>query len=361
MQLPVKYLFSLILLLGCSLSQFAQQLIEKNLVPNYSFENARKKSSNIKAAVPWTGISTVDYYTKAIEHDTTPEKGARTGECYAGLRFQKKYKEYLAVKLAEPLRRGTKYQLECYIRLAYWSNATVKSFGMFLSKAPFADGNFAQRAYLIDTIEKKNSLHGNYRWFRVKGVYQAEGGEKYLTIGNFSPNVRADMVKMNIWKLGFKEAYYFVDDVSIKPIFEKEDIKVVWVDSLRFEKDSVLQVAKNLKAGEKIVLNNIQFEKSHSYITPESHIELNKLAQYLFRHPHMVVRINGHSDNSGSRRKNQKISEERARAVFEYLISKGVQNKMYFKGFGTDLPIADNNSEEGKAKNRRVEFEVISE
>ncbi len=73
----------------------------------------------------------------------------------------------------------------------------------------------------------------------------------------------------------------------------------------------------------------------------------------------MEVRINGHSDNSGSKNKNQKLSELRAREVFEYLIKKGVQNKMYFKGFGSEFPIAPNDTDINRAKNRRVEFEII--
>jgi outer membrane protein OmpA-like peptidoglycan-associated protein len=73
----------------------------------------------------------------------------------------------------------------------------------------------------------------------------------------------------------------------------------------------------------------------------------------------MEIQINGHSDNSGSKGKNQKISEQRAREVFEYLIKKGVQNKMYFKGYGSSLPVAGNETEADRAKNRRVEFEII--
>ena len=73
----------------------------------------------------------------------------------------------------------------------------------------------------------------------------------------------------------------------------------------------------------------------------------------------MEVRINGHSDNEGSKNKNQKLSEQRAREVFEYLIKKGVQNKLYFKGFGSTMPVASNDNEIDRAKNRRVEFEII--
>ena len=92
---------------------------------------------------------------------------------------------------------------------------------------------------------------------------------------------------------------------------------------------------------------------------PESYSELNKLSHYLITHPELEIQINGHSDNKGFEHKSQKISELRAREVFEYLIIRGVQNKMYFKGFGSTLPLADNTTDEGRARNRRVEFEII--
>ena len=81
--------------------------------------------------------------------------------------------------------------------------------------------------------------------------------------------------------------------------------------------------------------------------------------QYLLKNPSVEIQINGHSDSGGLNYKNQKMSELRAREVFEYLIKKGVQNKMYFTGFGSTQPVASNDTDEGKAKNRRVEFQII--
>ncbi|HRG01045.1 MAG: OmpA family protein [Bacteroidia bacterium] len=342
---------------------FAQEPVEivKNLVPNGSFENFRKKSGNIKNAIPWQQIASVDYYQEPLSNDTTAQKGARTGSCYAGLRFQKKYKEFLQVKLAEPLHRGTIYEYEMYVRLAFWSNASLKSFGALFTKMGYKSKADAVKTAMIDSVSKKSSFINGYRWFKISGKYQADGGEKYLTIGNFAPNVKKDMVRMNVFKLGFKEAYYFVDDIKLvkaKEVVEK--VKVEIVGSFNVDaQDSVLEVRKDVKVGEKITLKNIFFENGHYYLLPESYSELNKLAQYLLRNPSMEVQINGHSDNVGSKGKNQKISEQRAREVFEYLIKKGVQNKMYFKGYGSSMPIASNDDDIGRAKNRRVEFEII--
>ena len=341
----------------------AQQLvaIQKNLVPNGSFENYRKKSGSIKQAIPWSQIASVDYYQSPLTNDTTSQKGAKSGDCYIGLRFQKKYKEFAQVKLADALHRGTIYEFEMFIKLAFWSNASLKSFGALFSKTGYKSQGDALKEALIDSVCKKGGFINGYQWFKISGKYQADGGEKYLTIGNFAPNVKKDMIKIDKFKFGFKEAYYFVDDISLikaKEIVEKVKVEIVGSFNIN-EEDSVLLVKNNIKVGEKVALKNIFFENGKSYILPESFSELNKLAQYLIRNPSMEVQINGHSDNSGSRLKNQKLSEQRAREVFEYLIKKGTQNKMYFKGYGSSLPIASNETDEGKAKNRRVEFEII--
>ena len=341
-------------------SQISPEIV-KNLVPNGSFENYRKKSGSIKQAIPWQQIASVDYYQEPISNDTSISKGARTGTCYAGLRFQKKYKEFVQVKFAEPLHRGTTYEYEMYVRLAFWSNASLKSFGALFTKIGYKSKADAVKSAIIDSVCKKGSFINGYQWFKISGKYMADGGEKYLTIGNFSPNVKKDMIRLNIFKLGFKEAYYFIDDISLvkaKEVVEK--VKVEIVGNFNAEaQDSVLEVKNNIKVGEKVTLKNIIFENARYYLLPESYSELNKLVQYLLRNPQMEVRINGHSDNGGSKSKNQKLSEQRAREVFEYLIKKGVQNKMYFKGYGSSFPIASNDTEADRAKNRRVEFEII--
>lgn len=339
----------------------AQLPLQKNLVPNGSFENYRKKSSNIRNAVPWQQIATVDYYQQPLSNDSSINKGAKAGECFAGLRFQKNYKEFLQVKLAEPLKRGVKYDFEMYIRFGFWSNAMLKSFGAYISRAGFKNIREVTETTLIDSVCKKGGFNNDH-WVKIAGVFESDGSEKYITIGNFSERVRRDMIRDNKFKLGFKEAYYFVDDISLKKQ-KGEEIKTVIVESSysKILKDSVLEVQKDIHVGDKISLKNIHFEDGHSFITLESYLELNKLATYLLLNPNLQIQINGHSDNSSSSKKNMKISEERARNVFEYLINKGVQNKMTFKGYGDTQPIASNDSGDGRALNRRVEFEIIKD
>jgi OOP family OmpA-OmpF porin len=335
----------------------------KNLVPNHSFENYRKPSQDIRKAIPWRPIETVDYYQRPLKNDTTPERGGYTGECYAGLRFRRKYKEFIQVRLVEALKRGALYEFSMYIRLAFWSNAALKSFGVLFTKGGYRGQSDAQLPNMIDSICQKGALVNNYRWFEVKGLYKADGGEKFLTIGNFAPKVKKDMLRIDIFRLGPREAYYFVDEVSLVRTMQKEEkVEVVVVGpspGSEGAEDSVLAMKENVDVGEKFALNHIYFDNDRYFLLPESNQELNRLAGYLMSHPGIEVRINGYSDNKGFKFRNQRMSELRAREVFEYLIRKGVQNKMYFKGFGSTQPVSDNDTEQGRAKNRRVEFEII--
>ncbi|MEI6019742.1 MAG: OmpA family protein [Bacteroidota bacterium] len=350
------------MLLALALEGQNSQAAVKNLVPNGSFENYRRKSSDIRKAIPWRGIETIDYYHNALSNDTTRQKGAYSGYAYTGFRFRKKYKEFLQTKLAEPLHRGTVYEFTMHIRLAYWSNAILKSFGVLFSKAGYRGQMDAVKSNMFDTVCVQGGLHNAYHWITVRGYYKADGGEKFITIGNFAPKIRKDLMRIEISKFGAREAYYFVDDISLvkAPQFEEKVAVQIVGPSYNFnEEDSTLKVKANIDVGEKIALNNIFFENGKYYLLPESYIELNKLAKYLISNSTLEIQINGHSDNTGMAFKNQKISELRAREVFEYLIKKGVQNKMYFKGFGGMQPIADNGTDMGRAQNRRVEFEII--
>jgi outer membrane protein OmpA-like peptidoglycan-associated protein len=337
--------------------------LERNLVPNGSFENYRKKSSDIRKAVPWQQIESVDYYQKALDNDTTLEKGAYAGDCYVGFRFRKKYKEFLQVKLAEPLHRGTVYEFSMQLRLAFWSNAALGSFGAVFTKAGYRGQKDVIRSCMVDSVcINGNVLRNNYRWITIKGFYKADGGEKFMSIGNFSPSIQKDMLRLSVIGFRPREAYYFVDDIRLAraaQFAEKIATERIGPDYQQVWADSSLQVNTNITVGEKVALPNITFIDGKYYLSPESSAELNKLAIYLMLHPQTEIRINGHSDNTGLIFKNQKVSELRAREVFDYLIKKGVQNKMYFKGFGSTQPIADNSTESGRAKNRRVEFEII--
>lgn len=118
---------------------------------------------------------------------------------------------------------------------------------------------------------------------------------------------------------------------------------------------------KPIKIGESVVLNNIFFEFDKFDLKKESRTEMGKLISFLQKNPKMKIEISGHTDNIGSKLYNQQLSEKRANAVKEYLVQNGVSSdRLQSKGFGDAKPIADNSTEDGRTKNRRTEFSIVS-
>jgi outer membrane protein OmpA-like peptidoglycan-associated protein/tetratricopeptide (TPR) repeat protein len=110
-----------------------------------------------------------------------------------------------------------------------------------------------------------------------------------------------------------------------------------------------------------IVLNNIFFETNKYDLKPESQTELDKVIQLLNDNPTLKIEISGHTDNTGNSSDNLTLSNNRAKAVVNYLISKGIsKQRLIAKGYGETKPVADNKTEEGRAFNRRTELKVIS-
>lgn len=109
------------------------------------------------------------------------------------------------------------------------------------------------------------------------------------------------------------------------------------------------------------VFNNILF-KNNSYELPSSGlIELDKLLQVLNENPSIRIEISGHTDNLGKPEDNQTLSTNRAKAIVDYLTAKGIDTRrLIYKGYAATKPIVANDSEAGRAKNRRTEFTVIS-
>jgi outer membrane protein OmpA-like peptidoglycan-associated protein/Tol biopolymer transport system component len=124
-----------------------------------------------------------------------------------------------------------------------------------------------------------------------------------------------------------------------------------------YEKDIPLQP---LAVGEVVVLKNIFFDFDKTDLKPESEVELQKLIEMLRKNVKMKIEISGHTDNKGTADYNQKLSENRSKAVYNYLIEKGIdKTRLSYKGYGMIKPIDTNDTEDGRANNRRTEFKVI--
>lgn len=117
-----------------------------------------------------------------------------------------------------------------------------------------------------------------------------------------------------------------------------------------------------MRAGFSAVLQNVLFETGKYNLLPESVVELDKLVALMKEQPGLKIEISGHTDNTGVESVNVELSSLRAKAVADYIISKGVAvSQLTSKGYGSSMPVADNNTPEGRQLNRRTAFMIISE
>ena len=143
-------------------------------------------------------------------------------------------------------------------------------------------------------------------------------------------------------------AYVYAEDYSYTlTVVEKGEVK---------QEISASNILRDLNATGKAILY-INFDSGKSSIKEESAPIIGRIADMLQSNPDINLSIEGHTDDQGDNDANQKLSENRAKAVLDAITARGISgDRLSSKGFGEDQPIADNSTEEGRAKNRRVEL-----
>jgi len=137
------------------------------------------------------------------------------------------------------------------------------------------------------------------------------------------------------------------------------------VDSVEAADEEVTPVVKDLylkkiEVGTTVRLKNIYFDFDKTTLKPISFVELNKVVDFLNANPSVEIQIEGHTDNKGSDEYNLNLSQGRSQAVVDYLISQGIEPlRLKAQGFGETKPIDSNDTDDGRANNRRVEFTVL--
>lgn len=133
------------------------------------------------------------------------------------------------------------------------------------------------------------------------------------------------------------------------------------LQDISFDKDTITLFLQHIKEGVKVKINHLYFATNKTVILPESEEALSDLADFLRENPGVSIRITGHTDAVGSDASNMRLSIGRAKAVRANLIMRGIDaDRIEFDGKGKTEPIATNETEEGRAQNRRVEFEILS-
>lgn len=109
-----------------------------------------------------------------------------------------------------------------------------------------------------------------------------------------------------------------------------------------------------------IAMRAVEFDTGRATIKGSSNAIMNQIADIMVRYPDYNLSINGHTDNTGKASANQRLSEKRAKACYDFLVRKGINpNRLSSQGFGESRPVADNNTLKGRSLNRRVEFNLV--
>lgn len=395
MKFKTMKITSLLIITGSFLLPMATTAQEgENLVDNGGFESTSgkaKKLGQIDMATGWkspTGVR-ADFFLgdSKVADIATPEnyygkEDPKEGENYAGIMAysynNKMPRSYITAKLKTPLKKDVTYCVSFWISLSEASKYSCNQIGANLSKREFGTDQ------KIPIIEEAQIIHpdnkvfnATYGWERICGTFKAEGGEKFITIGNFTNNDDTKYEsnkkpKNSTIKNQVIGAYYYVDDVSVIMLDEGESCNCYTDDKAEEETSMIYmkQVIDNDKMSpkERIERQGVYFAFGKTTLTTQAQRSLDLIAQVMKENPTMSVTISGHSNEEEIKLAEKKaylanLDAQRVDAVIDYLKSKGVnvtRIKKENKGSSEDSPeITSSDDDELKlAKNRRVNFTV---
>ena len=357
---------------GICLLIIGNAALAQNLVTNPGFEQYYKCPGSYSAshkgeiAPGWTSPSTgtPDMFHKCslgeagVPTNWAGYSKAYVGSGYAGIygylvRADKEYREYLQAELTTPLEPGGEYLVEFYFKLSSNSKYAIDRIGFLLSDSSHkmaSDGVFAVAA-TYERINRTIYTRGTGLWTRFGYTHLAKGGEKYLTIGNFSDSQTT-------------RTHYIANSQATEPMLARaayfyiDEVKVIKVGG---GAPPVLTGYPNLKTDETYVLKNIQFKYNDFKLLEESYPELKKLLEVLRYHKTWKVVVSGHTDDIGSDTFNNELSLHRAGSVAEYLIDNGIDPaRIKTMGFGKQMPLVKGTDETSRATNRRVELRFLN-
>lgn len=344
----------------------------QNLVPNPSFEqyfqcpgsfNAQGSARNFAPGWISPTLGTPDLFNRCsfgnagVPHNWAGVAPAHRGFGYSGIYVwlnNNNYREYLQAKLTDSLTEGRKYKIEFFFRLSIYSKYSIDRIGVLLSDSMHqvshdrlwpVEPSFT---HVMDSVySKKTGL-----WNSVGFEYTARGGEKYISIGNFSSDAETKKFHIHFSRANEpmleRAAYFYIDDVSVTPTHLSSPGPVS------------LDSKPVVKPNEIYILKHIYFPFNSYELMPLSFEELNVLLAIMNKNPTWKVKLSGHTDDKGNNVYNYNLSLNRAKSVGRYLVQYGVStSRINVKGFGKLKPLKVAKTEEARAVNRRVEVKFL--
>lgn len=394
---------------GGSADVFSKMGTAKNVgIPDNDLGSSTAQEGESYAGfVAWKDDMRPNFKRLMNGHDEKPFKAAWN-----------QYSEYIQTAISAPLTPGQKYDISFWVKLSDKSDRAVNGIGAYCSPTQLAYNHRHHLAELAD-VKSDAVLDNKKDWVEVKGTFVADGDEKFLVIGAFGPNMEKKSV---IEGADNQRAYYYIDGITLRlrpeddrdkdGVPDKEDncpdeagVKALGgcpdrdSDGVADKMDACPDlagpvnnqgcpdsdgdgIADNVDKCPKVAgvpemkgcpaikeetkklfekaLTGIQFETGSAVIKKTSFPILDQVVAVMNENTEYNLEVHGHTDSQGDDAKNLKLSDDRAASVKKYLTDKGVgAARLRSEGHGETMPVADNKTSAGRAKNRRVEFKVM--
>ena len=386
----MKLLTHLILTLSISFTIFSQ---DDNLLENGSFESLKgkvKDIGSIEIARGWYSPSPIkaDLFTKENKNPNLLTSGnsfgkeePKQGENYAGIVAfsynDKVPRSYLATQIAQPMIKGMKYCVTMYVSLAEASKYACNQLAFNFSSKPLEQkdkGSIITASHILHP--QKKVINASYGWEKICGTYIAEGGEKFITIGNFTNNegTTNEKTPKNTAFKGVQAiaAYYYIDDIHISMIDPKQNCKCYEGDNTKSDAfyHKVIVLEDHLNPQQRIEAHTTFFPFGQAALQEANKATLRVICEIMKNNPDFKLELFGHIDSleqiyAQKRPAFADLSKKRIRSVMEFFIENGIDvNRLI--GTPTDEvePNEEITAEDDEslimAKNRRVMFKVIT-
>ena len=350
----------------------------QDLVKNGGFEAfvhcpATINQSNLSLIKDWKQASrgTSDYFNSCSRMVGVPKNSfghqeAKEGNAYLGLLSfspaRRNYREYMQTKLKRKLVGGHLYCVEFYVSLADNAQFMVDGLGIHFSKGKLIASNDKRLAVDAQINNPtRNYLHNDNGWTLLSDVFEAKGGEQYITLGNFIADhqlrIRKRNLDLNDDQTLHEYAYYFIDELKVYPVIDRSECSCTFeliekelADTSNWEKDNF----KNVR------VETVLFDFDDDHISRQEQIRLNEVVKLMKENPYIQLEVVGHADIIGNENYNHELSQKRADKVMSFLKDRGIgEDRIKINYFGSSKPIASNQTDTGRAQNRRVEFLII--
>ena len=383
------------LFLGALLSASVLFSQHDNLIENGSFESTNGKIKGlgaIESTTTWFSptANKADLFVKESKVETILTSGniygkedPKHGQNYAGIvgysYNDKVPRSYLTTTLSKPLVKGLKYCFSMHINLAEASKYASNQIGAHFSKKGLESEDkkaLINASHILHS--QKKIVNAMYGWEKICGTYIAEGGEKYITIGNFSTNESTQNEK-TLKNTAFKgvptiASYYFIDDVQLFLIDPAHNCdcgeQAATTSTTNSESfyHKVILLEDKMTSIEKIEAHTVFFPFGKSTIQEAITSHLNIVIAELKKNPSYKIELYGHLDTKEQEYSAKKpafadLTKFRVKAVAEYLISKGIEASRIISSPASKSEPNENSSETDDedlkmAKDRRVMFKV---